>query len=77
MGTSKTLRLRLCEMSSPWHQRVMTGPSPLILSVLVIAAFLLAAGGVHLVVRRRERGKGALMLLAAAVALGDVLIWAL
>jgi hypothetical protein len=55
----------------------MTGPGPLILSVLMIAAFLLAAGGVHLIVRRKERGKGSLMLLAAAVALADVLIWAL
>ena len=55
----------------------MTGPGPLILSVLMLASFLLAAGGVHLIVRRGERGKGALMLLAAAVALGDVLIWAL
>ena len=27
--------------------------------------------------RRKERGRGALMLLAAAVALGDVLIWTL
>jgi hypothetical protein len=55
----------------------MTGPGPLLLSILVIAAFLLAAGGVHLIVRRGERGKGALMLLAGAVALGDVLIWTL
>ena len=55
----------------------MTGPGPLLLSILMIAAFLLAAGGVHLIVRRKERGKGALMLVAAAVALGDVLIWAL
>ena len=77
MGTSKAPRLRLCEMPSPWHQRVMTGPSPLILSVLVIAAALLAIAGVRLIAVHKERGKGALMLLAAAVALGDVLIWAL
>lgn len=55
----------------------MTGPSSLILSILMIAAALLAVGGVHLIVRRQERGKGALMLLAAAVAFGDVLIWTL
>jgi hypothetical protein len=55
----------------------MTGPGPLILSILMLAAFLLAAGGVHMIVKRKERGKGTLMLLAAAVALGDVLIWTL
>jgi LPXTG-motif cell wall-anchored protein len=55
----------------------MTGPGPIILSVLMIAAFLLAAGGMYMIVRRKERGKGALMLLAAFVAVGDVLIWTL
>ena len=55
----------------------MTGPSALVLSILMIAAALLAVGGVHLIVRRGERGKGALMLLAAVVALGNVLVWTL
>jgi len=55
----------------------MTGPSALLLSILMLASFLLGAGGVHLIVRRGERGKGVLMLVAAAVALGDVLIWTL
>ena len=55
----------------------MTGPGPFILSLLMIAALLLAAGGIHMIVKRKERGKGALMLVAAAVALGDVLIWTL
>ena len=55
----------------------MTGPGPIVLSILMIAAFLLAAGGVHMIVRRKARGKGILMLLAAAVAVGDVLIWTL
>lgn len=53
----------------------MTGPGATVLSILMVAAFLLAAGGLHLIVRRRERGKGALMLLAALVALANVLIW--
>lgn len=55
----------------------MQGPSSLILSVLMIAAALLTAGGAHLIVRRGEPFKGALMLLAAAVAFGNVLIWTL
>jgi hypothetical protein len=53
----------------------MTGPGATLLSILMVAAFLLAAGGLYLIVKGRERGKGALMLLAAAVALGNVLIW--
>lgn len=55
----------------------MSGPSPLILSILMIASALLAVGGIRLIAVHKERGKGALMLLAAAVALGNVLIWAL
>lgn len=55
----------------------MAGPGALVLSILMLAAFALAAGGVHLIVRRKERSKGALMLLAAAVALVNVLIWTL
>ena len=37
----------------------MTGPGALILSILMIAAFLLAAGGIYLIVKRKERHKGA------------------
>jgi len=55
----------------------MAGPSSLILSVLMIGAALLAAGGAHLIIRRGDRFKGGLMLLAAAVAVGNVLIWTL
>lgn len=55
----------------------MTGPSALILSILMIAAFLLAAGGTWLILKREERHKGSLMLLAALVALVNVLIWTL
>ena len=55
----------------------MAGPGALVLSILMIAAFALAWGGLFLIVRRKERGKGALMLLAAAVALANVLVWTL
>jgi hypothetical protein len=55
----------------------MEGPGATLLSILMLAAFLLALGGLHLIVKRNERRKGALMLLAAAVALGNVLIWTL
>jgi len=53
----------------------MTGPSAIILSILMIAAFALTAGGVYLIVKRRDRRKGALMLVAALVMLGNVLVW--
>lgn len=46
-----------------------------LLSVMMIAAFLLGAGGLWLMVKRRDRMKGALMLVAALVLLGNVLVW--
>ncbi len=54
----------------------MTGPASILLSILMIAAFLLGAGGMWLIVKRRDFRKGVLMLLAALVFLGNVLIWA-
>jgi hypothetical protein len=54
-----------------------SGLAATFLSILIIAAFALAAGGVHLLVKRKDRKKGVLMLLAAAVALANVLIWTL
>ncbi|MGQ0590472.1 MAG: hypothetical protein ACT4N8_13245 [Sphingosinicella sp.] len=55
----------------------MTGTAALLMSLLMLAAFALAAGGVWLIAMGRDRGKGALMLLAALVMLGNVLIWTL
>ncbi len=40
----------------------------------MIAAFMLTAGGLHLLIRRKERGKGLLMLVAAAVLVANVAI---
>ena len=55
----------------------MTGASAIFLSILMIAAFLLALGGIYLLVKKRDRKKGVLMLACAAVALGNVLVWTL
>ena len=55
----------------------MTGASATFLSILMVAAFLLTLGGIHLLVKRKDRQKGILMLVAAAVAVGNVLIWTL
>jgi hypothetical protein len=54
-------------MGAPMHAAL--------LSILMIAAFLLGAGGMWLIARRRDPKKGLLMLFAAAVFLGNVLIW--
>ena len=55
----------------------MSGPGATLLSVLMIAAFLLAAGGLYLLAGDRDRRKGVLMLVAAAVMVGNVLVWTL
>ena len=47
----------------------------LISSIAMIAAFVLGAGGMWLIVKRRETKQGVLMLVAALVILGNVLIW--
>ncbi|MFD1611800.1 hypothetical protein ACFSCW_08305 [Sphingomonas tabacisoli] len=52
----------------------MTGPSALILSVAMLAAIALVIGGVAQL--RRSEKRGWLMLIAAAVLVGNVLIWA-
>jgi hypothetical protein len=54
----------------------MNGAPAFLLSILMIAAFLLAAGGVWLAWSGRDRKKGALMLVCALVLLGNVLILA-
>lgn len=51
----------------------MSGPSDVILSVLMLGAAALVWGGV-VQIRRREK-RGWLMLVAAAVLAGNVLIW--
>ena len=53
----------------------MTGLAAALLSIAMLAAFALIGGGFHLMIRRGERKQGALMLVAAAVLLGNVLVW--
>jgi hypothetical protein len=47
------------------------------LSLAILAAFALAAGGVWLVAKRVNRRQGLLMLVMAAVLVANVLIWTL
>ena len=55
----------------------MSGASATFLSILMLAGFLLGAGGLHLLLRKRDKKKGILMLVASAVAFGNVLVWTL
>lgn len=59
----------------------MTGPLGRIAAaaptLAMLACFACLIGGVRLIVTRRDRRKGALMLVLAAVLLGNVLIWSI
>ena len=45
------------------------------MAIAMVAAFLLVFGGITLMRRPDSRGKGILMLVAAAVLIGNVAIW--
>ena len=47
------------------------------LSIAMLAAFLLLGVGAKLIVRRQDRQRGVLMVIAALVIVGNVLIWTL
>jgi high-affinity Fe2+/Pb2+ permease len=49
--------------------------SSVVMTVAMIAAFLLLAGGVKLAFDRRTRVRGALMIAAALVLVTNVMIW--
>jgi len=51
--------------------------SGLILSIVMLAVFALTWGGAWLILKARDRKRGALMLVAALVLLGNILIWTL
>jgi hypothetical protein len=56
---------------------VMTGLPAALLSIAVLAAFALTGGGLWLILKRRVLKQGALMLVMAAVLIGNVLVWTL
>ena len=47
------------------------------MALAVISSFLLAIGGVRLMLARENRSRGTLMLVAAAMLMANVLIWTL
>lgn len=52
-----------------------SGVGPLLLSLAMLAVLSLGAGGTWLIVKQRDRKRGLLMLIAALVIFGNVLIW--
>ena len=52
----------------------MANPS-IIMAIAMVAAFLLAAGGVKLALDGPTRGRGVLMIVAALVMVMNVMIW--
>lgn len=55
----------------------MSGIAALAPAVAMLAVFALTGGGVYLLRRGQDRNRGWLMLAAAAVLFGNVLIWTL
>ena len=49
---------------------------PALLSISMFAVFALVAGGGWMIAKRHNKKQGVLMLIAALVLLGNVLIWA-
>ncbi len=49
---------------------------PALLSISMLAVLALVLGGGWTIFKRREKKQGVLMLIAALVLLGNVLIWA-
>ena len=47
------------------------------MALAMLAAFVLTAGGGKLAMKRETRARGVLMIVAAAVLVGNVLIWTL
>ena len=52
----------------------MDGVTGLILSLLMIAGFVLVGGGIHMLAKRRDRTKGVLMIVCGLVMWGNVAV---
>ncbi|AGH48415.1 MULTISPECIES: hypothetical protein [Sphingomonadales] len=58
-------------------QSILEGVAGIAPAIAMLAVFALVAGGLYLMRKRHSRGKGALMLVAAAVLLANVMLWTL
>lgn len=78
MPACLTFRKRspLFSRAQGWHKRrVMTGFAATLLSIAVVGSFALVVGGLYLLLKGRDRKQGTLMLIAALVLFGNVLVW--
>jgi hypothetical protein len=48
---------------------------PTALTIMMLAFFCLVTGGIYSISKRNEKKQGWLMLVAAVVLLGNVLVW--
>lgn len=55
----------------------MSGIAAVAPAIAMLAVFALVIGGITLIVKRRDRRKGVLMLVMALVLIGNVMIWTL
>lgn len=53
----------------------LSGGAGALLAVAMLGAFACAIGGGWMIVKGRDRQKGALLLVMAAVLVGNVLVW--
>ena len=53
----------------------MTNFSSVVMGIAMVTALLLLLGGAKLVLVRQTRGRGILMMIAAAVLIMNVMIW--
>lgn len=53
----------------------LEGLGATLMAIAMVAAFLLVIGGVKMARRKEDRGRGFLMIGAAAVVVMNVLIW--
>ncbi|WP_380874765.1 hypothetical protein ACFB49_01210 [Sphingomonas sp. DBB INV C78] len=58
-------------------QSFLTAISGIAPAIAMIAVFALIGGGIYLLRTGRDRRKGVLMLIAAVVLFGNVLLWTL
>ena len=54
---------------------ILAGLGATLMAIAMVAAFLLIFGGIKLARRKEDRGRGFLMIGAAAVVVMNVLIW--
>ena len=53
----------------------VSGLSSTVMAIAMLAACLLIVRGIKMATRKADRGRGMLMILAALVLIGNVVIW--